>query len=254
MFTRVIQRYSKQLATQTFTKCATVHANAGTRAFLPLICRQLSLEVPSITKPSCPSKQSCATSITKRFLSVEEGSDDTSVVEEGSDDISVAEEGSDDTSVIEEERAENQRLQEAQNTTLRIDGFQHDMDDPEGLEEEVEKFFGALGVRSNAVTIVNVRSLPSGMVLCTFSDERSVNLLLKLSRKLRDMTEYRNVFLRKSLCRAYNEINYHVRTLKKEGKIDGFQVYNGTNRIRLHGAEQWHEITHMQDLTELELL
>jgi len=254
MFTRVVQRYSKQLATQAFTKCATVHANAGTRAFLPLICRQLSLEVPSITKPSCPSNQSCATLITKRFLSVEGGSDDASVVEGGSDDTSVVEEGSDDTSVVEEERAENQRLQEAQNTTLRIDGFQHDMDDPEGLEEEVEKFFGALGVRSNAVTIVNVRSLPSGMVLCTFSDERSVNLLLKLSRKLRDMTEYRNVFLRKSLCRAYNEINYHVRTLKKEGKIDGFQVYNGTNRIRLHGAEQWHEITHMQDLTELELL
>merc|ERR1712168_710051 len=220
--------------------------------------------------PGWPSKLNCSNIISKRFLSYDsldgrEASHEEAVLDEDTeldeqlslDDVtSVADDVTsvvdDVTSVVEEERAQNQRLQESQNATLRIDGLDP-IEDPDALQEKVEQLLEALGVL-DPITIENIVSFPRGRILCRLSEERSVNLVLSRGPNLRDYAEYSNVFLQRSLCKPYATINYHVRMLKKEGKIDAFQIYNGTNRIRLPGLEPWIEITHMQDLTDLELL
>jgi len=263
MFARVVQRYSKQLA-QAFPKCTTAQVTPGARALVPLISRPLSLQLPSMSKPpGWPSKLNCNTIISQRFLSDDslegrEASHEEAVLDEDTsldkqlslDDVTSVVD--DVTSVVEEERAQNQRLQEAQNATLKIDGLEP-IEDPDALQEKVEQLLEALGVL-DTITIENIVSFPRGRILCRLSEERSVNLVLSRGRNLRDYAEYSNVFLQRSLCKPYATINYHVRMLKKEGKIDAFQIYNGTNRIRLPGLEPWIEITHIQDLTDLELL
>jgi len=154
-------------------------------------------------------------------------------------------------SELEASRADNIQQQEQEMNTVVIHGLDTKTStDDDHLREQVLQLFSAMGMRQTD-EITNIRAVGT-LVLCTFAERKYVNIVLASKRNL--SSEYSNITVRESLCRPYNEINYHLRMLRKQGRIASQSVYNGTNQLVLLGSGERKPITHMQDLVDLGLL
>jgi len=156
-------------------------------------------------------------------------------------------------SELEASRADNIQQQEQEMNTIVIHGLDTaTATDEDHLREQVLQLFSTMGIRQTD-EITNIRAVGT-LILCTFPERKYVNIVLASRRGLRGSPEYSNITVRESMCRPYSEINYHLRMLRKQGRIASNSVYNGTNQVVLLGSDERKMITHMQDLVDLGLL
>merc|ERR1712183_1249788 len=80
-----------------------------------------------------------------------------------------------------------------------------------------------------------------------------LSLLLSKGASLQDLDLYGGVriYISQSLCREYVGIHYFLRMAKKEGRIHRYRVWNGTNQVQVKEEDDFIDITHRNDLTEL---
>merc|ERR1711962_172144 len=133
------------------------------------------------------------------------------------------------TEEIEEERANNLAWQDNKMGKIKINGLE------DSSEEQLD--------------MKDIYRSDAGNVICTFHDRDVIREIFVAKKNLPS-----GVYVNPVLIRPFLDITYQLRVLAREKKIQAPGVYKGMPRLKLPGSSEWKEITHMQDLVDLELM
>jgi len=165
------------------------------------------------------------------------------------------EEAEEELSLVEEERANNLAAQEERANTLFIRGLEP-TDDQEEKEEQIYNLFSAIGCDLGGIEIVNIRhNIDNGFAWCTFAERRNVNYIFSRARNIATLDEYKGVVnIGDHQTPAFGTIQYHLRQLRRSGKVGQVTSFRGVPRMKPLGSDSFVDITHIQDLVDMGLL
>jgi len=161
--------------------------------------------------------------------------------------------------VIEDERAEIIRKSEEVSNRITFDGIPVLVPD-EQLEDEVMQIFHLMRAKVNRDDIESVFRLGDSQVHLRFWKKRSKRKVFYKSEfwqgcLIKDLYGGNVVRVNHAICKEMKHIEYWVRKLKKEGKIQKYVVgYDAIMKIRMDGSGSYEQVTHMYDLVQLGLL
>ena len=160
------------------------------------------------------------------------------------------------------ERAQNREIQYQRRNTIEITGIPTAVKQ-DRLEEEVVKIFNAAGVSVNDHKLDPYqiqachRVGKKGVTVCKFTNRKFAYEGLYCSRNLKGKNIYGDnsqIYINHSLCKEYGYLNYCIRNAKRANKIHRYKVKHGVNFIQLEEGAEFVEISHKNDLVELDLI
>merc|ERR1711962_655158 len=196
--------------------------------------------LPSVSHASIFLKRSDNLPLTSNILSI-------SKVETLSSRCITTSSRNDSTEEIEEERANNIAWQDNKMSKIKINGLEDSSE--EELHEFVMNMFIDAGVNEEQLDMKDIYRSDAGNVICTFHDRDVIREIFVAKKNLPS-----GVYVNPVLIRPFLDITYQLRVLAREKKIQAHGVYKGMPRLKLPGSSEWMEITHMQDLVDLELI
>ena len=130
---------------------------------------------------------------------------------------------------------------------IDISGIPEAVEDHE-VEQHVCNLFKDIGVEVNAKNDIQAchRYGRKAVVIVKFSNRKTVRKILDNKSKLPE-----KIFANETLCPRNKVIRGRCGVLKKEGKISNVATRNGMVRIKLLNSNQYVDIDHEDDLTEL---
>jgi len=158
-------------------------------------------------------------------------------------------------SLVEQERANNLAAQEERANTIFIRGLEP-TDDQEEKEEQIFNLFSAIGCDLGGIEIENIRhNIDNGFAWCTFAERRNVNYIFSRARNIATLDEYKGVVnIGDHQTPAFGNIQYHLRKLRRSGKVGHVTSIRGIPRMKPLGSDNFVDITHIQDLVDMGLL
>ena len=159
------------------------------------------------------------------------------------------------------EREQNRSLQYMRRDTVEISGIPDNIAQKD-LEREVVNIYSEAGVvvHGNKVQASDIQAChrigKKGITVCKFVNRKFAREGLVCGRNLKDKIIYEGskVYINSSFCYEYKHLNYLIRKSKTNGVIFRWKVRNGTNFIQVAEEEDFIEITHKNDLIDLDLL
>ena len=159
------------------------------------------------------------------------------------------------------EKSLNKSLQYSRRDTIEISGIPLQVSHYK-LEDEVIKIFEAAevtvhGKKLNASKIHACHRIgKKGITICKFVNRKFAREGLVCGKNLRDVNLYGNnskVYINDSFCPELKYLNYLIRKLKIDGQIFRWKTRNGINSVQVEEGVEFVEITHKQDLRDLNL-
>ena len=144
---------------------------------------------------------------------------------------------------------------------MEISGIPSDIPQ-NALENAVIKVFEEAGVEVHGEKLKPMyihachRIGTKGITICKFTNRKFAREGLVCGRNLKDKKPYgeSKIYINTSFCREYKYLNFVIRKCKADGRIFRWKVRNGTNFVQLKDGDEFTEISHKNDLIELNLL
>ena len=164
------------------------------------------------------------------------------------------------TRLVNLEREQNKMLQYSRRDSVEISGIPSTITQ-DNLEKEVIKVFDTAKVKVHGKKLEEMdiqachRLGKKGKTIVKFVNRKFAREGLVCGKNLKNCELYDSgVYINTSFCPEFGHLNFLIRKSKSDGKLLRWKVRNGINFVQIGEEDDFVEISHINDLMELNLV